>query len=229
MDELMISGRRYLSSLRAAKEHGYHSDYIGQLIRGDKVKGQKVGRAWYVDAESLSTYLGKTAASPPESPSVQIEKSEQQPHEKSLVEPAGRPEDFSKEVDVGEHHIKIIKIEETAKEKIPTPDASVGAGKVSGNKTGLTYVADDTPLLPEIRKGQKLSRPPEVIVEEVPVKIINKDQKPSPKASYLWQGMVIAGLGVFMLVAVTAVSILFVSELKVGTTQSANVHFSLPR
>jgi len=59
MDELEISGRRYISSRIAAKEHKYHADYIGQLVRGGKVAGQKVGRAWYVDAESLAEYLGK--------------------------------------------------------------------------------------------------------------------------------------------------------------------------
>jgi len=63
MDELEISGRRYLSTKRAAKEHKYHSDYIGQLIRGKKVVGQKVGRSWYVDAESLEQYLNNEKAS----------------------------------------------------------------------------------------------------------------------------------------------------------------------
>jgi len=66
MDELEISGRRYISSRRAAEEHKYHADYIGQLVRGGKVAGQKVGRAWYVDAESLTEYLGKEA--PPRGP-----------------------------------------------------------------------------------------------------------------------------------------------------------------
>jgi hypothetical protein len=59
MDELEISGKRYISAKRAAKEHKYHSDYIGQLVRGGKVEGQKVGRAWYVHAESLTSYLNK--------------------------------------------------------------------------------------------------------------------------------------------------------------------------
>lgn len=58
MDELQISGKRYISSRRAAQEHGYHADYIGQLVRGGKVAGQKVGRSWYVDAASLAAYLG---------------------------------------------------------------------------------------------------------------------------------------------------------------------------
>jgi len=68
MDELEISGRRYISSARAAKEHKYHSDYIGQLVRAGKVAGQKVGRAWYVDADSLAEYLGKEV--PPRGPAV---------------------------------------------------------------------------------------------------------------------------------------------------------------
>ncbi len=59
MDELEISGKRYLSSRRAAKQYNYHSDYIGQLIRAGKVEGTKVGRAWYVEAVSLKTYLGQ--------------------------------------------------------------------------------------------------------------------------------------------------------------------------
>lgn len=68
MDELEISGRRYISSARAAKEHKYHADYIGQLVRKGSVAGQKVGRAWYVDAGSLSEYLRKEA--PPRGPMV---------------------------------------------------------------------------------------------------------------------------------------------------------------
>src|ERR1700733_13218119 len=74
MDELEISGKRYISSARAAKEHKYHSDYIGQLVRGKKVAGQKVGRAWYVDAESLAEYLGKEV--PPRGPAAHKAKSE---------------------------------------------------------------------------------------------------------------------------------------------------------
>lgn len=59
MDELQISGKRYISSRRVAKENGYHTDYIGQLIRGGKLKGQKVGRAWYVEADSFANFLGE--------------------------------------------------------------------------------------------------------------------------------------------------------------------------
>jgi hypothetical protein len=57
MDELVLEGKKHISARRAAKEHGYASDYIGQLIRSGKIKGQKVGKAWFVEEESLSSYL----------------------------------------------------------------------------------------------------------------------------------------------------------------------------
>ena len=59
MDELEISGKLYISSKKAAKQNKYHVDYIGQLIRGGKIIGTKVGRAWYVEASSLASYLNK--------------------------------------------------------------------------------------------------------------------------------------------------------------------------
>lgn len=64
MDELEISGKRYISTRRAAREHGYHSDYMGQLVRGKKVLGQKVGRSWYIEEGSLNAYLGKATLAP---------------------------------------------------------------------------------------------------------------------------------------------------------------------
>ncbi|MGH7141199.1 MAG: hypothetical protein ACREGH_01005 [Minisyncoccia bacterium] len=65
MDELTISGKRYISSRRAAKEFHYHADYIGQLIRAGKLQGQKVGRTWYVSATSLEEHFGKGASEQP--------------------------------------------------------------------------------------------------------------------------------------------------------------------
>jgi hypothetical protein len=66
MDELQISGKRFISSRRIAKDNGYHTDYIGQLIRGGKIKGQKVGRTWYVDEASFAAYLGEESTVPAE-------------------------------------------------------------------------------------------------------------------------------------------------------------------
>lgn len=56
MDTLDIEGKAFVSARRAAKEYGYTTDYIGQLIRAQKLVGQKVGRAWYVAQDSLEAY-----------------------------------------------------------------------------------------------------------------------------------------------------------------------------
>lgn len=56
MDSLDIEGKEYISARRAASEHGYTSDYIGQLVRKGSLEGKKVGRAWYVSVGSLSAY-----------------------------------------------------------------------------------------------------------------------------------------------------------------------------
>ena len=128
----MISGRRYLSSLRAAKEHGYHSDYIGQLIRANKVKGQKVGRAWYVDAESLATYFGKGDSS-------HQNKTEVLPPEKEEVPPKILEE---KSAVVEE---KIIPEAETSKEETveevvmeTSRDAEIKKNNRRGERSGRT-------------------------------------------------------------------------------------------
>ena len=57
----MISGKRHISSRRAAREYNYNSDYIGQLIRANKITGQKVGRTWYVSVASLDAFMRKEA------------------------------------------------------------------------------------------------------------------------------------------------------------------------
>ena len=59
MDELTIGGKLYISARRAAKEHKYHSDYLGQLVRAGKLEGTKVGRSWYISKASLSNFLSQ--------------------------------------------------------------------------------------------------------------------------------------------------------------------------
>ena len=61
MDNLEIEGKEYISAKRAAREHSYTMDYVGQLIRSGKLVGKKVGRAWYVEQDSLSAYVASLA------------------------------------------------------------------------------------------------------------------------------------------------------------------------
>lgn len=58
MDELDLQGKKYISSKRAAEITGYAKDYVGQLARGGKVPATRVGRAWYVELESIKRHAG---------------------------------------------------------------------------------------------------------------------------------------------------------------------------
>jgi len=52
-DTILIDGRIYISSKRAAEMSKYSNDYIGQLCRGGKVAAKMMGRVWFVDRDSL--------------------------------------------------------------------------------------------------------------------------------------------------------------------------------
>lgn len=171
MDELQISGKRYISSKRAAQQRGYHADYIGQLIRGGKVTGQKVGRAWYVEIASLDAYLG---AAPAEE--IQAATPEKEISKKSLPAAAEEIKEEivqEKETATLDQEIKqssVTRIEpEIVEEKISAKEPVVleEAREVPVHvepafveekmkkeisipikKGGLTYLHDDAPLMP---------------------------------------------------------------------------------
>lgn len=58
MEELVIQGKKYISSKRAANITGYAKDYVGQLARQGKVPATRVGRSWYVDEQAILTHAG---------------------------------------------------------------------------------------------------------------------------------------------------------------------------
>jgi len=154
MDELEISGKRYISTKRAGKDHKYHADYIGQLIRANKVAGQKVGRAWYVDADSLATYLGTELV--PREPQAQvgriIEKTETEKLEveTQVLEPEPlvlekAPMTKIKEEPMAEEVTSHIPVKVEPIFYRTTKEAREARG-------GLRYIVDEGPLLPQIKK-----------------------------------------------------------------------------
>ena len=186
MDELDISGKRYISSKRAAKENRYHVDYIGQLIRGGKILGTKVGRTWYVEVESLAKYLGEeslSAVSTPveinnHKPSVVKEAAEktmssgQEAAKEELVVDEQEPEPVevqvhTKDVDMGEKVIQLTKIkEEPIKQKIAS---------------GLRYFSDDTPLMPQVGRAEhsvEIKRQDAVYPSATRIPVIDRPQTP---------------------------------------------------
>lgn len=158
MDELMLSGKRYISSRRIARENGYTSDYIGQLIRGGKIVGQKVGRAWYVDAASFDAYLNGEGAPATASviPAVE-EKAEMissEPVVEEIVEEAApelkeevaEEKIIEEEVEEKEAAIKI-----EIKKEAPAHAPLHVYVKEEPTPGGLRYYADDAPSLPTIK------------------------------------------------------------------------------
>ena len=47
----------YITLREAGSISGYHPDYIGALIRSNKVKGKKIGKNWYVSRKEVREYL----------------------------------------------------------------------------------------------------------------------------------------------------------------------------
>jgi hypothetical protein len=151
MDELDISGKRYISSKRAAKENRYHTDYIGQLIRSGKIAGSKVGRTWYVEVESLARYLEQPyqIPAPLHEPEVYV------------------PKTFEPKEATAPH--TLYASHETREVRHTSPADSHGyTGRTADApaRTGtLRYVEDDEPLLPQL--GGKEHKIP-VRVQEQP-------------------------------------------------------------
>jgi len=48
MDSLIIGGKNYISSKRAAEILGYTQDYVGQLCRSGKMQGERVSGVWHI-------------------------------------------------------------------------------------------------------------------------------------------------------------------------------------
>lgn len=55
-DSVIIEGKIYISSRRAAEIHKYSNDYIGQLCRTEKVNAKMIGRTWFVEEKSLNNH-----------------------------------------------------------------------------------------------------------------------------------------------------------------------------
>lgn len=56
-----VNGKEYLQSNVLAVTFGYSSDYLGKLAREEKILGTQIGRQWFIEPESLKTFLAKSA------------------------------------------------------------------------------------------------------------------------------------------------------------------------
>lgn len=243
MDELKISGKRYISSRRAAKEHGYHSDYIGQLIRGGKVVGQKVGRSWYVEEASLLAYFNEektttTKQAPKEKKEVsviveehtkeEVEKISEQPVEEIVATVS-----FEEEPSAIEEVTELVAATEEIKNAIfdtPLEEEYVVALKratPTERKSLLKYVEDDLSF------GKKEPELVAAMLEErtadyQDVKVLKEI---APKVSTLQWGRVVfllavVGIFTFGITFGISSSLAYSNTLK-GTTNTASVIYGL--
>jgi hypothetical protein len=55
--EVFIAKNKYISSKRSADLYGYTYDYLSRLAKQGVIKGEKFGRAWYLEENSLKTFI----------------------------------------------------------------------------------------------------------------------------------------------------------------------------
>ena len=242
MDELEISGKRYISTRRAAKQYKYHSDYIGQLIRGKKLLGRKVGRSWYVELESLTTYFGKEGAAlvPNEEIAIALE-NETTPEVKEVKALVIKKEIKNMQVAAAEasEEKKEKEIETITRDSIHIPVRVHRPSFETEYKkmnTTLTYVSDDEPYIPTVKRASHTALSATKVmprsVEEVE-EIVKRNEpevlsRPSHKRRNIFIPVLsIAALGVIVFIVVVGSSIFVSSSTVIEAGKTANVGYSL--
>jgi hypothetical protein len=56
---LVVNGKEYLPCSELATRFSYTPDYIGKLAREEKILGTLIGRVWFIEPESLKTFLAQ--------------------------------------------------------------------------------------------------------------------------------------------------------------------------
>ena len=49
----------WITTAEAVDISGYHSDYLRRLMREGKIAGEKKGQMWWIDRDSLQSYLAQ--------------------------------------------------------------------------------------------------------------------------------------------------------------------------
>ncbi len=56
-EALAIDGTEYIHAALAGRRFGYTGTYLIMLARDGRIRGQKVGKRWYIDPESVSRFV----------------------------------------------------------------------------------------------------------------------------------------------------------------------------
>ncbi len=255
MDELEISGKRYISTRRAAKEYKYHADYMGQLIRGKKLLGRKVGRSWYVELDSLREYFGKEGGAIPQAETV-AKAVEPEPVQmaEEVVEPVATVLETATE-EVVEESMPIatspavtaiqeveepvaeknIEIEEVSRESIHIPVRVRRPSfetPVVKKIPALTYVHDEEEFTSEqedstIPASYVMPRSEEEVVESREQEVYEKESTPLTKRRAFKPVASIVALGLVAFALVVGSSVLLKSHVVIEAGKAASVGLSL--
>lgn len=126
MDSVVFDGKEYTKASVVAEKFRYTQDYLGQLCRGKKVDARLVGRAWYVNIDSLTSHKDSRYK-----PTAAVKTAE--------ISPKKPSNHYLSRIDVEpilkKKTIKIFKAENGALSEVP-----------------VTYEADDHALIPRINK-----------------------------------------------------------------------------
>ncbi len=253
MDELEISGKRYISTRRAAKQYKYHSDYIGQLIRGKKLIGRKVGRSWYVELDSLTSYFGAGGVSvelsdivaktvvadvAPEVVEKEIPVAEEVPDVSTTVV----VQEMVQEKKVEIVQIKNYEAEKEIETEVPVRDSihipirierpSFGGTHVKASPA-LTYLSDEEPYIPTAQKASRASFATTTVMprtnEEAEAFIAKADDVPKKvhNTKIFMPVFRIAIAGVVVLSLVVGSSLFVSSSIVIEAGKAASVGLSL--
>lgn len=241
MDELDISGKRFISSKRAAKDNKYHVDYIGQLIRGGKIIGSKVGRTWYVEAESLAAYLGKEYKAPQGSvvadtfvARTPARESAVETENPIVEEPVQKVE---KEFEIKMHHVpeyQAARAENIFQEQSHAIEIKKGIIKEESPVpfSALTYLSDDEPLAP-MRTTTHVAIEKPIAITALQKPIARARVAPAPKVKsasrrsrvLIGAALAVVGIGVFAAALGASYMLSYTNTIE-GTQNTASLGLS---
>lgn len=124
MERVVLDGIAYVRVADAAAQFKYTSDYVGQLCRSKKVDARLVGRAWYVNIDSIKEYR-----------QAKHDKRKTRSNEKKIKKELKNK--VSVKVSAPERPVKITIHESTA----------------ANNRSTVHYETDTTDLLPRVNRS----------------------------------------------------------------------------
>lgn len=125
MESVVFDGKEFVKASVLAEKFRYTQDYLGQLCRGKKVDARLVGRAWYINLDSLNSHRTARYKVAPKTETVEVRKP-------------------------SNHYLSRIDVEPVLKQK--TVKIMKGeSGKLT--EFSMKYEGDDYSLIPRVNKS----------------------------------------------------------------------------